>query len=329
MEKGKEQEKSSLAKRPETLLSREEFRRLAEVPPELEWFANIRNANTRRAYRNDVREFSNFVGIRTPSDMRLVTRSHVIAWRNTLENLAAATIRRKMSALSSLFEFLCNANAVNFNPVKGVQRPSEGANEGKTDAISDAQARALLQAPDVRTLKGKRDFAILSCYLFHGFRVSELVALNVGSLRERRGVKHFEIHGKRSKIRFVPAHPGAIGAIDAYLEEAGHGENEEEALFCSIWKSAKQRHDRERPKSGRLDQRSVYTLLKKYAMSAGVDLTRCNHAMRATAATNALEHEADIAKVQEWLGHSNIATTRLYDRREMKPEDSPTFKVRY
>jgi integrase/recombinase XerD len=53
------------------------------------------------------------------------------------------------------------------------------------------------------------------------------------------------------------------------------------------------------------------------------------HALRATAATNALDHEADIAKVQEWLGHANIATTRIYDRRKLKPEDSPTFKVSY
>ena len=53
------------------------------------------------------------------------------------------------------------------------------------------------------------------------------------------------------------------------------------------------------------------------------------HALRATAATSALDHEADIAKVQEWLGHANIATTRLYDHRRMRPEDSPTFKVAY
>ena len=51
--------------------------------------------------------------------------------------------------------------------------------------------------------------------------------------------------------------------------------------------------------------------------------------MRATATTNALSHEADIAKVQEWPGHASIATTRLYDQRKTRPEGSPTFRVKY
>lgn len=55
----------------------------------------------------------------------------------------------------------------------------------------------------------------------------------------------------------------------------------------------------------------------------------CVHSLRATAATNALSHEADIAKVKEWLGHADVSTTRLYDRRKTRPEDSPTFRVRY
>ena len=56
---------------------------------------------------------------------------------------------------------------------------------------------------------------------------------------------------------------------------------------------------------------------------------KCAHALRATAATNALDHNADIAKVQEWLGHANISTTRIYDTAKTRPEDSPTFKVKY
>jgi integrase/recombinase XerD len=49
----------------------------------------------------------------------------------------------------------------------------------------------------------------------------------------------------------------------------------------------------------------------------------------ATAATNGLDHQADIAKVQEWLAHANISTTRIYDHRKRRPEDNPTFKVNY
>ena len=74
----------------------------------------------------------------------------------------------------------------------------------------------------------------------------------------------------------------------------------------------------------------VYKMLAGYAVSLKIDVAGFGpHALRATAATNALDHEADIAKVQEWLGHASIATTRIYDRRKMRPEDSPTFKVAY
>lgn len=71
-------------------------------------------------------------------------------------------------------------------------------------------------------------------------------------------------------------------------------------------------------------------MLVGYAASLKINVAGFGpHALRATAATNALEHEADIAKVQEWLGYANIATTRIYDRRKMRPEDSPIFKVSY
>lgn len=82
---------------------------------------------------------------------------------------------------------------------------------------------------------------------------------------------------------------------------------------------------RTEPKSIRSD--AIYKIVRRYSNLLGFPVGA--HALRATAATNALDHQADIAKVQEWLGHANIATTRLYDRRRSRPEDSPTFKVTY
>jgi site-specific recombinase XerD len=106
------------------LLTREEFRGLAEVPAEVEWFAKLDNPRTRAAYKIDVGEFMMFIGIATPKDFRDVTRSHVLAWRKSLEarQLQPATIRRKLSALASLFDYLCEKNAIATNPVDGVRR---------------------------------------------------------------------------------------------------------------------------------------------------------------------------------------------------------------
>ena len=308
------------------LLTQVEFQRLAEVPPEIEWLANLKNANTRRAYRHDVTGFMRFVGITAPREFRTVTRAHVIAWRQELErrHLAAASIRRKLSALADLFDYLCEANAVSHNPVKGVARPNEGASEGKTPALSDRQAKQLVEAPPAATLKGKRDRAILAVLLYHALRRAELCRLRVKDYAERRGLKHLRVHGKGAKIRYVPVHPRAIRRLEEYLDAAGHRDDGDGALFRPV-----------RPRAGAPGQAltagAVYRkVVMHYARRLGIIMELMGpHALRATATTNALDHGSDIAKVQEWLGHSNISTTRLYDKRKTRPEDSPTFKVEY
>ena len=84
-----------------------------------------------------------------------------------------------IAALSSLFDYLCERNAVAHNPADGVKRPKANHNEGLTPALGDAQARALLEAPPADTLKGQRDRAILATLLYHGLRREELCRLKV------------------------------------------------------------------------------------------------------------------------------------------------------
>lgn len=135
---------------------------------------------------------------------------------------------------------------------------------------------------------------------------------------------HLKVHGKGSKTRFVPVHPAALGAVSSYLEKAGHGDDRKGSLFRPV--RNRRTGDLEKAISGD----GIYKMVKAYGEAAGVQLEGlCLHALRATAATNALDHDSDIARVQEWLGHANISTNRLYDRRRSKPEDSPTFKVSY
>lgn len=308
---------------PSRMLTAPEFQQLAKVPAATEWFANIDNPNTRRAYRNDLEEFMTFVGIAAPEELRLVTRAHVLAWRKDLERreLSGGTIRRKLAALSSLFEYLSDANAVTHNPVKGVRRPRVEGYEGKTPALGDAQARHLLKLPAGEDLKPKRDRALLSLLLYHGLRREELSRLTVQDIHPRRGVPHLRVHGKGGKVRHIPLHPGTQELLTDYLEASGHAHDKSGALFRPI------RNNRTGELDRMLSGDGIYKLVRGYAKKLGIEIGV--HALRATAATNALEHEADIAKVQEWLGHANIATTRLYDRRKSRPEDSPTFKVSY
>jgi site-specific recombinase XerD len=314
-----------LERAPGGMLGEARFHQLAAVPAELEWFANLDNPQTRRAYRGDISEFMAFIGMTMPEQFRGITRAHVLAWRQSLEQrgLNGASIRRKLSALSSLYEYLCDRQAVIHNPVRGVKRPAVDTYEGKTPALADDQARQLLDAPDSTTGKGKRDRAILAVLLYHGLRRAEVCLLDVGDLQERRGVKHLRVQGKGGKLRYVPLHPAAAARIEDYLVHAGHAGEKTSALFRALHNPGA---------GGRLSDKGVYSnVVVHYGRPLKLtDLPLFGpHVMRATAVTNALEHGADIAKVQEWLGHANIQTTRVYDRRQTRAEDSPTFKVAY
>ena len=321
------------AEKENRLLTRSEFFGLADLPPEHEWFASIDNVHTRRAYRADMADFMAFTGIENPVEFRIVTRGHVLAWRKRLEErvLSGATIRRKMAALSSLFEYLCEKNAVPVNPVKGAKRPRADSNEGKTPALGDFQARELLVAPKKDTLKAKRDRAILSVFLYHGLRREELANLKVGDIQLRSGVPHLRVFGKGSKIRYLPLHSASLVALDIYLSHAGHRDDAKGALFRTLGRNMLGYSESGLDNTTRaITPDGVYREIKRYAKKLGIDIAGFGaHSLRATAATNALLHDADIAKVQELLGHANISTTRLYDRRESRPEDSAVFRVRY
>jgi integrase/recombinase XerD len=266
-------------------LTAAEFQGLAEAPAELEWYANLGPAATKRAYRHAIGDFMRFAGIARPEDFRIVTRAHVIAWRDDLvkRELGGATVRHRLAALSSLFEYLCERNAVTHNPVKGVRRPRVETSEGKTPALGDHQARELLVAPDDETLKAKRDRAILSTLLYHALRREELCKLKVKDFKhERRGVAHLRVSGKGGKTRYLPLNPATGPLIHEYLEGAGHGPDDDGPLFRPV------RNNR----TGRLDTAltpdGVYKLVRRYSAALGFEIGA--HSLRATAATNALDH---------------------------------------
>ena len=181
-----------------------QYHQLTDVPPELEWLANITNPKTCRAYKVDVEEFVRFTGLGTPTALEKSTGS--------AQPGALPAYGRKLSALSSLFDYLCERNAVVGNPVDGVKPPAANGNEGSTPVLGYAQARRLLEAPAPDTLKGTRDRAILATLLYHGIRREELCLLLLRDLQSRPGRHAFPRQGqaRQDSLHFRTSDRAAI-----------------------------------------------------------------------------------------------------------------------
>lgn len=122
--------------------------------------------------------------------------------------------------------------------------------------------------------------------------------LKVKDMHDRRGVSHLRIHGKGNKLRYLPLHPDSAERIHLYLEVAGHRDAPDAPLFQPA----------RRQTGAALTADGVYKIVLSYAAKAQIKVHAFRvHSLRATAATNALEHDADIATVQEWLGHANVS----------------------
>jgi integrase/recombinase XerD len=133
-----------------------------------------------------------FTGIARPEEFRTVTRAHVIAWRDdrAQRELGGSTVRHRLAALSSLFEYLCKKNAVTHNPVKGVKRPRAESGEGKTPALGDHQARELDGLPVSRSPERDRLAAQFGGGAGHGVTNTSGALCRIAgapSLARRRG----------------------------------------------------------------------------------------------------------------------------------------------
>jgi hypothetical protein len=193
--------------------------------------------------------------------------------------------------------------------------------EGKTPALGDHQARALLHAPDAETVKGKRDRAILSMLLYHGLRREELTTLVVKDPTQWRGVPHVRVHGKGGKTRYVPMHPGTAELVTDYREALGHDADPAPPLFRPIRNNVRKRTDTAMTTDG------VYKLVRSYTRNIGVgDIEGLGvHALRARAATPARDHDAALAKVPAGRGGADMATARRDDRGTHRPEERPSW----
>jgi site-specific recombinase XerD len=232
------------------------------------------------------------------------------------------SVRNRLAAISSLFKHLKNEQVVKVNPVENIQRPRVAEERGTTPAMTPEQVRKMLDAPDISTLQGARDSAILHVLFFGGCRIAELVGLKVGDIYEDEGYFLLRFTVKGGKEHPVEVHHELQQAIRRYLAVSGHGNDLRSPLFLSV-KSGRNRGDRP------LHKDHFTWIFEKYRKKAGLSEKFTPHSARATCATVALHNGADLEHVQRLLGHADIRTTQVYDKRRFLHKDSAAYAVRY
>jgi integrase/recombinase XerD len=301
--------------------------RLADIPEEGIWLAKQKSARTRRAYGLDVRHFMATLHVTTTDELRRIDHRAVIAWERTMretERAAPSTVRRRLSALSSLFRHLVQHGHATKNPVTEIERPAINRDEGSTLAFAKAEARKMLDLPDEATIEGLRDRAILSVGLQVGLRRAEIAALTVGDLHQNRGFDSLRVIRKGGRRDALAINPQTAARLRSYIESAGHGADMDGPLFRPLRHNGKQNQQRRAMSPDAIDR-----LVRKYAAAIGQTRGYSAHSMRATFITTALENGALLEDVQKAAGHRNPSTTKLYDRRGYNPEKAASFFATY
>jgi len=206
-------------------------------------------------------------------------------------------------ALRGLLKYLSVEEELEVMPPDRIGLPKE--EEAPVKVLKSESLEKLMQAPDPKSVEGKRDRAILELLFSTGMRVSELVSLNRKDLNLK--TRETAVLGKGRKVRVVFISDRAAESLTEYL---GTRNDEWDPLFI--------RYAGKTPKLSkdggdlRLSTRAVQLMVKKYSLQAGLVVTPTPHTLRHTFATELLQAGADIRSVQEMLGHANISTTQIY-----------------
>ena len=251
------------------------------------------------AYARDLARLTGYLGDRGVSGVQQVTSDHMrdFVYHLKDQGLQATSIRRCLSALRTYFAFLGGEGLLETDPSEKLEMPR--AWRRLPGVLSRAEIAAILDAPRVSDRLYWRDKALLEFAYASGVRVGELITVNVRDLALDDGFA--TVFGKGAKERLVPIGRAARRALDVYLRELRPGlvQSGVSTVFLNA-------------RGGPLTRMGVLKILRKHVKRAGMKKRVTPHTLRHSFATHLLEGGADLAAVQEMLGHADIATTQIY-----------------
>lgn len=220
---------------------------------------------------------------------------------NTSDELNKTTLNYHLIALRGFLKYFTKRNMAVLPPEKiELARTTRK----QVTFLSADEVESLFDQPNITTLPGLRDRAMLELLFSSGLRVSELINLDRDHVNLKR--REFVVRGKGQKDRPVFVSQQSADWLQEYL---GRRDDNIRALFIRY--SGKSAVDTQ-GNYKRLTARSVQRLIARYALLAGITKQVTPHTLRHSFATDLLMNGADLRSVQALLGHSNIATTQIY-----------------
>jgi integrase/recombinase XerD len=267
------------------------------------WLEDGLSANTLAAYRRDLTALAQWLQVHSATALDAAQETHLQAYFAARHSLSKATsANRRLTVFKRYFRWALRERIVGVDPTLRMLTAKQALRVPKT--LSEDQVDALLSAPDANTSLGLRDKAMLELLYASGLRVSELVKLKTLHVSLNEGV--LRIMGKGSKERLVPFGDMARDSLLNYMQNARGallGAKQTDDLFVTA----------SGPKAGTAMSRIMFwSLIKKYAVLAGITEPLSPHTLRHAFATHLLNHGADLRSVQVLLGHADISTTTIY-----------------
>jgi integrase/recombinase XerD len=295
------------------------------------WLYNRRlSDHTRAAYRRDVTGWLAWCAGRDLDPLRanfLDVNTYARALESSVDPrsgrpLTPATVARKLSGLSSWYDFLTKLRAVPANPVSGADRPRVDRDHSATVGLAPAEVDALLAAAEADTgPTAARNRAALTLLADLGLRVGELVSLDLTDLGTERGHRSVRFVGKGGRARRRALAPGTAEAVDAYLASRAATEGVPvDRLTGPLLVTAS---------GGRLDRHAMFRLVRRLARAAGLPAwaNLSPHSLRHAFATTARAEGVPLEDVQDAMGHADPRTTRRYDRDRHNLDRDPAYAI--
>ena len=215
------------------------------------------------------------------------------------EGLSPRSVARTIAAVRGFYRFAVLSQHLTGNPADDLKSPRAWPALPKFLGVEEIER--LIQQPDVSTLRGLRDRALIEALYATGLRVSELIRLRASDLNLDAG--YLSTTGKGNKQRIVPIGEQATEWLVKYIRDGRPGllgKRTSPWLFVNA------------KRGGRLSRVGFWKILKEYGRKAGLPRALSPHVLRHSFATHLLEHGADLRSIQMMLGHADLSTTQIY-----------------